>query len=244
MLDPGGFGTVTITKAITIDGGPNAGGILNAGTNGVNINAGTTDIVVLRNLSIAGAGSGLNGVNIIQAGTVHVDNCAIYGQAQKGINATPTTALRLFVKDSVIRDNTNGANGGGVFLQPGVGGSVTAVLNNVELSRNTFGIRAEANTNTSARNCFFSGNDTHGVVSVGTAGLVTFDLHKCTMSRNQSSGIRSVNANSTVRFSDCMVDGNAIGLESVLSGNLLSFTNNSVGGNTTDGAPTGTIAQQ
>ena len=151
MLDPGGFGTVTITKAITIDGGPNAGGILNAGTNGVNINAGTTDIVVLRNLSIAGAGSGLNGVNIIQAGTVHVDNCAIYGQAQKGINATPTTALRLFVKDSVIRDNTNGANGGGVFLQPGVGGSVTAVLNNVELSRNTFGIRAEANTNTSAR---------------------------------------------------------------------------------------------
>jgi len=244
VLDPGGFGTVTITKAITIDGGPNAGGILNAGTNGVNINAGTTDIVVLRNLSIAGAGSGLNGVNIIQAGTVHVDNCAIYGQAQKGINATPTTALRLFVKDSVIRDNTNGANGGGVFLQPGVGGSVTAVLNNVDLSRNTFGIRAEANTNTSARNCFFSGNDTHGVVSVGTAGLVTFDLHKCTMSRNQSSGIRSVNANSTVRFSDCMVDGNAIGLESVLSGNLLSFTNNSVGGNTTDGAPTGTIAQQ
>lgn len=243
-LDPGGFGAVTITKAITIDGGPNAGGILNAGTNGVVINAGATDIVVLRNISIAGVGSGLNGIRIIAGGTVHVENCAIYGQAQKGIDAQPTTALKLFVKDTVIRDNINGANGGGIFLLPGVGGSINAYLNNVELSRNTFGIRAEANTNTIARNCFFSGNDTHGVVSVGTAGVVNFDLHKCTVSRNQSSGLRSVNANSTVRFSNCMVDGNAIGLESVISGKLLSFTNNSIGGNTIDGAPTGTIPLQ
>lgn len=243
-LDPGGFGAVTITKAITIDGGPNAGGILNSGTNGVVINAGATDIVVLRNISIAGVGSGLNGIRIIAGGTVHVENCAIYGQAQKGIDAQPTTALKLFVKDTVIRDNINGANGGGIFLLPGVGGSINAYLNNVELSRNTFGIRAEANTNTIARNCFFSGNDTHGVVSVGTAGVVNFDLHKCTVSRNQSSGLRSVNANSTVRFSNCMVDGNAIGLESVISGKLLSFTNNSIGGNTIDGAPTGTIPLQ
>ena len=151
---------------------------------------------------------------------------------------------RLRVSARKSRDVASRQLSGGIFLQPGVGGSVTALLNNVELSRNTFGIRAEANTNTSARNCYFSGNDTHGVVSVGTAGLVTLDLHKCTVSRNLSSGIRSVNANSTVRFSDCMVDGNAIGLESVLSGKLLSFTNNSVGGNTTDGAPTGTIAPQ
>ncbi|MFO1042124.1 MAG: right-handed parallel beta-helix repeat-containing protein [Planctomycetaceae bacterium] len=243
-LDPGGFGAVTITKAITIDGGPNAGGILNAGSNGVIINAGAADIVVLRNLSIAGAGSGLNGVRILQAGTVHIDNCAIYNQVQKGIEAIPTTPLKLLVKDSVIRDNTNGANGGGIFLLPGVGGSVTAYLNNVELSRNTFGIRAEANTKTSMRGCFISGNNTHGVVSVGTAGPVEFDLHNVTLSANTSSGLRSVNANSTVRFSNCMVNGNAIGLESVLSGKLISYTNNSIGGNTVDGAPTGTIAQQ
>src|SRR5438309_2453304 len=38
-LDPGGFGAVTVTKSITIDGSPTgAAGVLNALTNGVIIN--------------------------------------------------------------------------------------------------------------------------------------------------------------------------------------------------------------
>src|SRR6201988_884384 len=41
-LDPGGFGGVTITKAITLDGGGVIASILSSGgANGVNINAGT-----------------------------------------------------------------------------------------------------------------------------------------------------------------------------------------------------------
>ena len=39
VLDPGGFGAVTITKAITINGEGTLAGILNAGTNGIVINA-------------------------------------------------------------------------------------------------------------------------------------------------------------------------------------------------------------
>src|ERR1700754_4824821 len=53
-LDPGGFGTVTITKSITIDGGTDAGGILSSGQNGINVNAGVNDKVVIRNLVIQG----------------------------------------------------------------------------------------------------------------------------------------------------------------------------------------------
>src|ERR1700716_3396780 len=67
-LDPGGFGAVTITKGITIDGGPTAGGILSASTNGININAAAPAVVVIRNLVINGAGTGLKGINIIAAG--------------------------------------------------------------------------------------------------------------------------------------------------------------------------------
>src|SRR5438477_5281721 len=58
-LDPGGFGTVTITKSITIDGGgAGLAGVLASGTNGIVIsNTGATPIVVtLRNLTINGAG--------------------------------------------------------------------------------------------------------------------------------------------------------------------------------------------
>src|SRR2546427_5716848 len=46
VLDPGGFGTVTITKSITIDGsGGGFASILASGTNGINVNAATTDVV-------------------------------------------------------------------------------------------------------------------------------------------------------------------------------------------------------
>src|SRR5580700_9926459 len=44
-LDPGGFGAVTITKAITLNCSATLGSILVAGTNGITIAAGATDIV-------------------------------------------------------------------------------------------------------------------------------------------------------------------------------------------------------
>jgi hypothetical protein len=55
-LDPGGYGPVTITKSITIDGGRMAS-ILASGTDGIAINAGSTDVIILRNLGINGGGT-------------------------------------------------------------------------------------------------------------------------------------------------------------------------------------------
>ncbi len=85
-LDPGGFGAVTITKSIMIDGtnGAGFGSILASAVNGVNVNdsaTGTPNTIVvrLRNLSINGAGTtlGLNGVNFTSGATVHVEGCVI-----------------------------------------------------------------------------------------------------------------------------------------------------------------------
>src|SRR5579864_6919239 len=64
-LDPGGFGALTITKAITIDGGGGqVASVLVSGTNGINVQAGASDTVILRNLRFDGlANSGLSGIN-------------------------------------------------------------------------------------------------------------------------------------------------------------------------------------
>src|SRR5438094_9636805 len=87
-LDPGGFGTVTITKSITIDCAGTFGSILAAGTNGVNVNDSATATpntikVTLRNLTINGAGNtptpGLVGVNWTSGASVHLDNVRIFG---------------------------------------------------------------------------------------------------------------------------------------------------------------------
>src|SRR5437773_8463281 len=58
-LDPAGYGTLTITKSITIDGGTGSGwaSVLNSGTNGFNVNVTTnpsTAVVIVRNISIQG----------------------------------------------------------------------------------------------------------------------------------------------------------------------------------------------
>ena len=69
-LDPGGFGAVTITKSITIDGGGGqVASVLAAGTNGIIVNAPAGSLVTLRNLRINGVGltptPGLNGVQFL-----------------------------------------------------------------------------------------------------------------------------------------------------------------------------------
>src|SRR6202051_2406333 len=50
-LDPGGFGAVTITKAMTINGDRDLASTTSPGTTGVTVAAGATDVVVLRSVS-------------------------------------------------------------------------------------------------------------------------------------------------------------------------------------------------
>src|SRR6266568_2720095 len=58
-IDPGGFGAVTITKGITIDGGGTFASILFSGTNAIIVNETTnTKTIILRNLSLNGGGTG------------------------------------------------------------------------------------------------------------------------------------------------------------------------------------------
>src|ERR1043166_6336528 len=107
VLDPGGFGAVTITKAITLNGDGTLAGILSALTNGIVVQAGASDVVYIRNLSITGAGSGLNGIRWLAGKALHVENCNIYGIGGSngtGISvALAATGGNLFVKDTNIK---------------------------------------------------------------------------------------------------------------------------------------------
>src|SRR4029453_784595 len=73
-LDPGGFGGVTITKALTIDCVHIVGGVLASLTNGIVVNAGLTDRIVLRGLDIHGVGNGFDGIKFIAGGSLHEDS--------------------------------------------------------------------------------------------------------------------------------------------------------------------------
>ena len=67
-IDPGGFGALTITKAIAIICDNVLAGVLVSGTTGITVNAGATDNVFLSGLDFDGLLNSPNGVNIVSAG--------------------------------------------------------------------------------------------------------------------------------------------------------------------------------
>lgn len=106
VLDPGGYGIVTINKSITISGVGTLASIVAAGAvNAVTINAAETDVVVLRDLQMNGIGSGGDGIRLLSAGTqVVVHNVSVQG-FDKGIHTAATATGNLSVANSTIADN-------------------------------------------------------------------------------------------------------------------------------------------
>ena len=121
VLDPGGFGAVTFTKAITISSWGFEAGVLVSGTNGIVVavpNPG--DIVILRGLDIEGLGTGINGVSVTTGGNVTVENCTINKFTTNGINFTPTVSgSQLHVSNTIVRNNGAAAGTGGIYEMRG-----------------------------------------------------------------------------------------------------------------------------
>jgi hypothetical protein len=234
VLDPGGYGAVTITKSITISGDGTLASILAAGTNGIIVNAGVNDTVILRNLSINGAGSGIDGVRFLAGAELHIDRVSIYGFTNQGIQFQPAGASRLLVSDTALRNN----GGGGVFLQPTAAGTARAAFNRVVVEGNLRGLRADDGSSVVMQDSIVSGNDTNGIVAFGASRPVDVALENTVVSHHPNAGIRSQSL-ATVRISGLMATANDVGLLSISGGGIVSFRNNRVFGNVTmDGLPT------
>ena len=132
VLDPGGFGAVTITKSIRIISDHIEAGVLVSGTNGIVVNVGSTDSVLLEGLDIEGLGTGLNGVQIIGGGNVVICRTSINNFTGNGVNLTGTNNAKVLVQDTVISNN-----GGGVNVQ-GAGGALNnGVIDNSTIDTHT-----------------------------------------------------------------------------------------------------------
>jgi hypothetical protein len=244
VLDPGAYGAVTITKSITIDGGGNHAAVLaTLGSSGIIINAASV-VVVLRGLTIDGAGSGLHGIRFLQGSALHVENCTINGFTGKGLDIEPTTTTSLAVTNTIIRNNT-GASAGGILLKPSGAGSIKSTFQNVVVNRNQFGLRAETNTETTIRSSSFSGSTTVGVDAFTPGGNVQINLDETTVANNVGNGIQTSGPGAVVRISNVQVINN-IGTGLVPgTGQILSFGNNRVTANTGgNGAPTPGVIPQ
>jgi hypothetical protein len=174
VLDPGGFGAVTITKAITLNGAGTNASILGALTNAVVINAGVNDVVTLRHLEINGAETGLSGIRFNSGAALVVEDVRVYG-FNTGIEtfAGATTVDRssfsnnraygvhgrggtLTVEDSIITSNNVGVQ---------ASGAATVRLSDNGIYNNLTGFGCGGGTLASAGNNRKAGN-VGGIVAV------------------------------------------------------------------------------
>jgi len=232
-LDPAGYGTLTITKSITIDGGTGSGwaSVLNSSVNGFNVNVTSnpaSSVVILRNITIQGvkqcvtAGcQGLKGIRWTAGKALHVENCFIENQATQGMEVVLAAAGQLFVEDTNFTNTTVGLT---------VTSTVSFVSGQIEHCRfmgETDGINTTSNAFLTVRDSYFgAGVGGNGAVRANTGCQV--NVANSTFANN----IVGVNAGGgTIRISNNEFFNNA----TAIVGTAESANNNKFRGNTTDG---------
>lgn len=263
VLDSAGYGSVTIGKSVSIVVPPGiyAGVSVAVGTDGIVVNAGPTDEVVLRGLTINNQG-GNNGVVFNTGAALYVESCTIRGfslATMANLRFAPGGASKLFVKDSYLRGGQTGIN----LANGTTAASVT--IDNTRIENNVNGITASFSGALALRNSVVAENTNHGVSLQTGAGQV-FDaaLDNVMLSNNDSDGLHVAGSSITVALSSSTVVGNitgvyvqggsgtatarltnnvisrnATGVQTGANGSVLSPLSNTIEGNGADGVPGG-----
>ena len=241
-LDPGGFGGVTITKAITIKCQYTEGGVLVSGTNAIVVNAAATDKVVLRGLDINGLGTGLNGVRILQAKSVKVLDSEIYGFVRDGIDFEPSNSFANLVVDNThIHDNT----GNGLLIAPPSAGSFArGHISHSLVENNGCGATVTENLPDPA----FAFTTRCGTQAAGTGGSnpKLTALHNAFIQADGTGGhgLFTNGTDAIIVVGDSEITNNSVGVEGInggTNGGVYTFKNNYVDSNGTNGTFKGTV---
>src|SRR5687768_4921462 len=214
-VDNGAFGAVTITKSMTIACEDVEAGVLHSSTNGIIINAASTDRVVLRGLDINGgtpASPGFNGIRFLAGASLVVDDCVIYNSAVADPNgngimiANSSGLAKIQVLNSRITSNGNAAgSGAGILIVPTGSANVDISVDNTVLANNMVGLRANA-AGTTGRiditvvDSTASNSTYHGFVAHAPTGQVRMMLNSVTSVNNIEEGVRANGAGAVVRI--------------------------------------------
>ncbi len=204
VLDSGGYGEMTITKSVTVNvaSGVTAG-IVAAVADAVTINAGTSDEIILRGLTISCA-AGRHGIKANTFGVLHIENTSLNGGGpapySAGISATPSAGAKVFIVDTIVRNFYDGIL---------VGGAANATIERTRSVGNSEGLFAAIDSRTTIRESVFSGN-TEGITVYNslTGSTTVVTAANSTISNNTSYGVFVyADAGGT---SNAVLSGNAI----------------------------------
>jgi hypothetical protein len=258
-VSPSDYPSFTVAQSVTIDCASGIGVSLGSITiNGAGI------VVRLRNLSINGEGLGFYGIDAKNMAALYLENCIItnfnaaaitvppspYGPFL-GIKFEPSANAQLLVSNSIVSDN--GYSGGssitgGIYIKPASSVTATVSINRSEINGNTFGIVADGRSggiiNGTISDSVVSGNTENGLTALSSGSSVVFMIDQTKVTGNLAAGLYTGGSNAGIVARNTTVYGNAIGLDAASGGTLYTYGNNSVNGNKTNGAFTGTVGLQ
>src|SRR5262245_6469180 len=244
VLDPAGYGALTITKSISIQGHGFSGISVGASGTGITISANSGgDRVNLSGLIIDGAGAGSNfGITMLTGRYLTVENCVVRNlmNGLSFFNASGSFIATLVVSNSYFTDNSNF----GMIVQAGTGGgNILASVQSVTLSHNGgfFGgggllvsavnaamnvfVRDSVATNNAA------GDSLGGVGFIATGNLPARLVLVNSAASNNGSGVVANAPNATVWLAQSALATNATGYNASGGGVINSYGDNYIAAN-------------
>jgi hypothetical protein len=217
VLTSAGYGPFTINKAVTVEApaGVYAGITATGLSDGIDINAGSMDIVILRGLTVNSEGSSGNGIVFNSGAALHIESCVVNGFTD-GSGIAINNFGNIFVTDTIARGNNNG-----IVVDPiGTGTAATAyvAMDQLQLDANseagllvspTGGTGSKGKVTAAIRDSSASDNGSVGIAADGVgAGSVSLDIESCLMANNNT-GVGAVNE--TLSISNCTISRCNIG---------------------------------
>lgn len=163
-----------------------------------------------------------------------------------GISFEPNGDASLILRNLQIRSRgTHPEAVSGIQIKPGAAGSANIQAERLQISGSPIGILLQGPVNGTIRNSAIQSSTGYGVKALGS-GLNPVDVHlkETSITDSAVAGIFSEGSESVLRLSGNTISGNAQGLLSTSGGRILSYGDNKVRGNLTDGTATGTLTKQ
>jgi hypothetical protein len=221
VLDSAGYGPLTITHGISIQG-HGFGSITGANnSNAITVNARSRDSILINGLLLDGSGKGLDGIDVITAGSVQILNCVIRHFAAYGIDFVPANNPMLFSVSNTIASDNGVA---GVVIEPQPGAENSAISLDAITATGNGGLGLYIAIAAVMVNHSNLSNNSNGLFAAGSLLMVK----NSALSNNGVIGLQS--DDSTVWLTKNTIYGNGVGIY-FQDGIISSYLDNDINGN-------------
>ncbi len=245
VLDPAGYGALTINRAISIQGHGFSGVSVPSAGNGITVNAGPTDNVTLNGLLIEGGGVGYNGIVFNSGASLTVTGCVVQNLHYDGSDNTtgdgiliqPTSGAVSFVITNTIASN-NGHDGI-LYLPPSGSATANGAIDHVVATNNRFaGIvintsLGSGSATAAISNSVASNNSTFGIDALNSSAALAVSIDNTGASGN-GTGIVAFSTTKVTLGRSVITANSGAGVNNETINTFFSYNDNRINENGTD----------